>query len=119
MKCSQSRGVTPPTLMCLPRRISWPTSVDRDRVINVVIGCVGGRDILESKLCHKADDAGCFIRSLVHRPEFADESVDDDQRGIEHGNPPNFLSVCVAAATVLEYFNARAEMLRRIVILVD
>src|SRR5271169_5838964 len=88
MKCSQSRGVTPPTLMCRPRRISCPTRVTM-MVINIMVGSVARCDIFKSKLGNKANDAWIGglqhpVGSFVHRPKFADERFDDDLRWIEH-----------------------------------
>src|SRR5207248_1669254 len=85
IKCSQSRGVTPPTLMCLPRRISCPTS----GVINIVVCGVAARDILKGKLSDKADHAGIArlqrpVCPFVHRPKFADEGFYNYQGGVEH-----------------------------------
>ena len=86
MKCNQSRGVTPPTLMCRPRRISWPTSVtmmvalvgqDILRGRHISIGGVTPRDWLHfiiSLLCHdigyvrgicRADENGSYVTNLA------------------------------------------------------
>ena len=64
---------------------------DHDRVINIVICRVAGRDILKSKLGDKADYARVAglhrpICSFILRPEFADEGFYNYQCGVEHVN---------------------------------
>jgi hypothetical protein len=66
-----------------------PDKCNHDGVINIVVGCVAGRNIFKSKLGDKANHtwiAGLQhpIGSFVHRPKFADKSVDNDLRWIEH-----------------------------------
>jgi len=110
MKCSHSRGVTPPTLICRPRRISCPTSVTHDGVIDVVVGRVAGCDILKREPGSKANDTGVArfersVGSIVHRPKLANERFNDDLRWIEHRDNlvvPNFAEAwhCVAQPKV-------------------
>ena len=66
-----------------------PNERDHDSVINIVVGGVAGCDIFKRKLCEKGDNARIAglhhpVCSFVHRPKFANERFDDDQRWIEH-----------------------------------
>src|SRR5262245_51019428 len=89
MKCSHSRGVTPPTLMCRPRRILLPDQRHHDGMINIVVGCIAVCDILKREPADEADDTGIArlqdpIGLLVHDLKLADEGFDDDLCGVEH-----------------------------------
>src|SRR6185369_16100383 len=64
---------------------------DHNGVINIVVSCVATRDIFQSKLGGKANNGGIVwlqnsVCSFIHRPEFADKGLYDDQCGVEHVN---------------------------------
>ena len=56
MKCSRSREVAPGADVPAAQNF-LPDKRDHDGVINIVVGCVAGRDIFKSKLGDKANDA--------------------------------------------------------------
>ena len=79
-----------------------PNQRHHDRMINVVVGCVGGRDILKRESSDKADDAGIAglersVGPLVHCPKLIDKGFDDDLRGIEHREPTWLYRFCASA----------------------
>src|SRR6266536_3708545 len=64
MKCSQSRGVTPPSLVCLPRRTLLPDQRHHDGVVYVVVRSIAVGNVFQCQPANEADDAG--IRGLQY-----------------------------------------------------
>src|SRR6266487_398846 len=88
MKCSHSRGVTPPTLMSAAQNL-LPDQRHHDGMINIVVRRVAVCDILKREPADEADDTGIArlqdpIGPLVHDLKLADEGFDDDLCGVEH-----------------------------------